>query len=163
MRDPNIDPVLELDPHVLGAACKGDVTKLPKFVVHDNEAWPWGAKVHQDNKNRVHMKRSTFLRVVCPQLPVKPGVWIRADAQEFSIDLQPHHIGGSAETVSDVRQVARVATKADSSGRLPGHVDYDPENKFARRRPGQEDLAEARRQDGFKSLRTTGLVDPRSE
>jgi hypothetical protein len=94
MTDPNLDPVLDLSIATLAKACKGDVSKLPSFVVHDDEAWPWFNKV-RPAKGKIHIRRSTFNRVVVGQVPVRPGIWLRVDAQEFFIDLQPHHLGGA--------------------------------------------------------------------
>lgn len=123
-----IDPIIDLTPATLAKACKGDVRKLPSFVVHDDEAWPWHAKI-RPAKGKLHMRRSTFLRVVAPQVPVKPGLWVRADAQEFFIDLQPHHLQGSGDAAMlppDVKnhEQARIVAKADSVGRMPDEDGY---------------------------------------
>jgi hypothetical protein len=127
MTDHNIDPVLDLSPETLAKACKGRVEMLPSFVVHDNAAWPWHNKV-RPAKGKLHMRRTTFLRVVVPQIPVRAGLFVRADAQEYYIDLQPHHLQGSTEPKAgpavNNMQTARIAAKADAVGRLPDEADY---------------------------------------
>lgn len=126
MSDPNLDPVLDLSPATLLRACKGRVALLPSFVVHDDDAWPWFAKV-RPAKGKLHMRRSTFLRVVVPQIPVRPGLWIRADAQEFFIDLKPHQLQGASDQASPIEanhETARIVAKADAAGRLPDEADY---------------------------------------
>jgi hypothetical protein len=123
--DPNLDPQLDLSIESLAKACKGDVSKLPSFVVHDDEAWPWFNKV-RPAKGKIHIRRSTFNRVVVGQVPLRAGIWVRGDAQEFFIDLQPHHLEGSdtgAEHKADAR-AARTVVKADEAGRLPDEDGY---------------------------------------
>jgi len=128
MTDSNLDPVLDLSPATLLAACKGDVSKLPSFVVHDDEAWPWFNTV-RPAKGKLHMRRTTFNRVVAPQVPVKPGLWIRHDAQEFFIDLDTHHLQGSSDAAlkdpgAKNHDTARKVAVADEAGRLPDEEGY---------------------------------------
>jgi hypothetical protein len=128
MTDQNLDPVLDLSIATLAKACRGDVSKLPSFVVHDDEAWPWFNKV-RPAKGKIHIRRSSFNRVVVGQVPVRPGLWLRVDAQEFFIDLQPHHLGGAtpAGEIKADAQAARQVVKADEAGRLPDEESYGAE------------------------------------
>jgi len=126
LTDINID----LSRKTLLAACKGNVAMLPRFVVVDNDAWPWPESVRLDSQGRIHIRRTTFLRVTqAEQLPVKPGLWIRADSQEFFIDLKPEHIDGGADAQrmvsGDVKTKAtRPVVRQDESGRSPGDEGY---------------------------------------
>jgi hypothetical protein len=143
MSDPNLDPQLDLSIESLARACKGDVSKLPSFVVHDDAAWPWYNKV-RPAKGKIHIRRSTFNRVVVGQVPVRAGLWIRTDAQEFFIDLQPHHLQGSTpagEHKADAR-AARQVVKADAAGRLPDEDGYGTEivERSERRKVERGDL-----------------------
>lgn len=122
--------LIDLSIPTLMAACKGNVKALPSFMVHDNKVWTQrGAQL--DNKNRIHMRRSTFLNVVVPQVPVRAGIWHGLDVQEFHIDLQPHHLQGSADMDAPKgHQHSRVITLTDAAGRNPGDEDYgDPVSK----------------------------------
>lgn len=123
--DAHLDPHLDLRPETLARACKGNAKLLPRFVVHDDDAWPWFNKV-RPAKGAIHIRRSTFNRVVVPQVPVRPGLWLRADAQEFHIDLQPHHLQGGhdAQVEGKNHHQARVVTMADEAGRLPDEEGY---------------------------------------
>jgi hypothetical protein len=131
--DPNLDPVSSTSrSRRLAKACKGDVSKLPSFVVHDDEAWPWFNKV-RPAKGKIHIRRSTFNRVVVGQVPLRRrDLGPRGDAQEFFIDLQPHHLEGSRHR----RRAARptlgrrvTVVKADEAGRLlPDEDGYGEEN-----------------------------------
>lgn len=127
MTDRNVEPVLDLSQDTLLKACKGDVRKLPSFIVHNDEAWPWVTKV-RPAKGKIHVRRTTFLNVIVPQVPVRPGLWVRADAQEFHIDLEPHHLSGSSDAAAkpDTKNhdVARKLAVADEAGRLPDEEDY---------------------------------------
>jgi hypothetical protein len=121
--DPNLDPQLDLSIPTLLKACKGDPSKLPSFVVHNDEAWPWINKV-RPAKGKIHIRRSTFLRVVKGQVPLRAGLWIRPDAQEFFIDLEPHHLQGSERQGGSNADVARLVAGADEAGRLPDEADH---------------------------------------
>lgn len=139
-----IDPALDLSPDTLLRACRGNPALLPSFVVHDDEAWPWFNKV-RPAKGKLHLRRSTFLRVVVPQVPVKPGLWIRADAQEFHIDLSAHHLQGSSDPAAKGPEesnapTARVVAKADEAGRLPDEEDYG--TKIVERSPVRDEQRE---------------------
>lgn len=143
MSDPNLDPKLDLSIATLSSICRGDVSRLPSFVVHDDDAWPWYANV-RPAKGKIHIRRSTFLRVVAPQVPVRAGLWLRVDAQEFFIDLQPHHLQGSqpaGEHKADPR-AARAVAMADAAGRLPDEEDYGAEivERSERRKVERGDL-----------------------
>lgn len=119
------DADLDLSIPTLMAACKGNVAMLPSFMVHDDYVWPRGNVVQTDSKGRIHLRRSTFLRVVRNQLPIREGVWHRVDMQEFHIDLQPHHLQGSQDQQGgNQRQAARSVAKVDRWGRSQGDDDY---------------------------------------
>lgn len=163
MSDAHLDPVIDLSPATLIRACKGDVRKLPKFVVHDNDAWPWVNKV-RPAKGVIHIRRSTFLAVVVPQVPVKPGLWVRVDAQEFSIDLKPHQLQGSDAPLAappDVKNhdTARRVAKADSVGRLPDEEDYGTEalERSERRQIDRDDLERLARDPSRGSVESAVL------
>ena len=128
MTDRNVEPVLDLSRETLLRACKGDVKKLPTFVVHDDDAWPWATKV-RPAKGAIHVRRSTFNNVIAPQVPVKPGLFVRMDAQEYLIDLKPHHLQGSEDQAQhdpkgNNHDAARKLAVADEVGRLPDEEDY---------------------------------------
>lgn len=129
--DPNLDPVIDLSIDTLRRACRGDPARLPSFIVHDDAAWPWHAKV-RPAKGKVHIRRSTFNRVVAGQVPLRPGLWVRDDAQEFHIDLKVHDLQGTTdEAMRDAKAnplgAARAVSAADSAGRLPDEEDYGAE------------------------------------
>jgi hypothetical protein len=140
MTDHNTDPVLDLSKETLLRACKGDIRKLPSFIVHDDDAWPWFNSV-RPAKGKIHMRRSTFNRVVAPQVPVKPGLFVRADAQEFTIDLRVDQLEGSSDIASAApdaknHDTARRVAVADEAGRLPDEEDYG--TQIVERSPGRE-------------------------
>lgn len=155
-----IDAELNLDPKSLAAACKGNTKLLPSFIVHDDDAWPWYNKI-RPAKGKLHIRRSTFLRVVTPQVPVKPGLWLRADAQEFFIDLQPHHLQGGADQQVEGSNagVARIVAKADSAGRLPDEADYNARDveRSESRKVERRDLEEVASRDEKGSVRSAVL------
>jgi len=134
MEKPNID----LSKETILRLCKGNVKLLPRFVVVDDVAWPWPDHVRVDNLGRLHIRKTTFLRTVATELPVKPGLWIRGDSQEYSIDLQPHQLEGGADQQKevgrrDVLNIARPIAKQDAFGRYPGGKDYGKANSKADR------------------------------
>ena len=88
MTDANLDPKLDLQISTLRQLCRGDVTRLPSFIVHDDEAWPWYNQV-RPSKGDIHIRRSTFNRVVVGKVPLQPGLWVRQDAQQFFIARSP--------------------------------------------------------------------------
>lgn len=122
-------PELDLSVASLMRACKGDATKLPRFLVHDNEVWRPGV-VLTDNKGRINLRRATFYQVVAGKIPVKPGLWLRVDAQEFLIDLRPDHLQGGHDTRGGSQQnAARLMALIDSAGRAQhedGHGEDNP-------------------------------------
>lgn len=164
MTDAHVDPVMDLSPATLLRACQGDVRKLPKFVVHDNDAWPWHNKV-RPAKGAIHMRRSTFYSVVTPQIPVRPGLWVRSDAQEFFIDLKPHQLQGPADAAAlepeaKNHDAARKLAKADSVGRLPDEADYGTEalERSERRKIDRDDLERLAR-DPERGSVTSSVLD----
>ena len=157
-----MDPDLNLSKDTILKMCKGNVKALPRFVVHTDEAWPWYNRVRVDKQNRIHIRRSTFLRTVAKDLPVTPGLWIRVDAQEFSIDLQQHDLQGGDDQQSDNvnQQPARTMAKADAHGRLPDEADYQaPVADTDRQRVDSKDLAEVAARDERGSVQSTAFVD----
>lgn len=125
MTDPLIDPALDLSIQTLMKACKGNVKMLPSFVVHDDAVWPVAKRVQLDKKNRIHLRRSTFYRCVSSQVPVRPGLWLRSDAQEYFIDLKPHHLQGSEDMKPESgHEHSREIVKADKQGRTELDEDY---------------------------------------
>lgn len=127
MTDRNVEPVIDLSKETLLKACQGDVRKLPKFMVHDNSAWPWMTKI-RPAKGAIHMRRSTFNNVVAPQIPVKEGLWKGPTVQEFTIDLTAEQLGGSEKQGEATNhEAARALAAADEAGRLPDEADYGAE------------------------------------
>lgn len=156
-----IDPDLDLSPATLARQCKGNTKLLPRFVVHDDVAWPWHSKVRLDKKNRIHMRRTTFNRVVPKQVPVKAGLWIRADAQEYFIDLQPHHLQGGADQQKEQagHLHSRAMVKADEAGRLPDEHDYkEPIAATERQQIDRGDLAKLEASGKRRGVRSTALL-----
>lgn len=123
--NPGTEINLDLDIRTLAKACKGNVKLLPSFMVHNDPSWPSYRRAQLDNHNRIHMRRSTFLQVVCTKLPVRAGIWHRMDLQEFHLDLQPHHLGGSADMADRKgHKHSRLITRTDEYGRNPWDFDY---------------------------------------
>jgi hypothetical protein len=159
MNDPNPGNAINLDLSIatLAKACKGNVKNLPSFMVHQDAAWPSYRRAQLDSRNRIHMRRSTFLQVVASALPVRPGLWHGIDVQEFHLDLQPHHLDGSAD-MADRKgyRHSRLITKTDAWGRNPWDPDYDFDpSKLNTARPqpalGQTQLAGKRPRRGVRS------------
>lgn len=119
------EPQLDLSITSLMRACKGNVSMLPSFMVHDDSVWPRSGIVRTDNRGRIHMRRSTFNRAVVGELPIKEGIWHRIDVQEFHLDLKPHHLQGSVDQEGgNKRLAARSVVKADKAGRVQGDTGY---------------------------------------
>jgi len=126
---------LDLSIETLSRACKGNVKLLPSFMVHTDHRWTQYLRTQLDSKNRIHMRRATFLAVVCPQVPVRPGIWHSFDVQEFHLDLQPHHLQGSFDMPDrQGYKHSREITKTDFAGRNPGDDGYGE-------RPAQQSMA----------------------
>lgn len=116
---------LDLRIETLARACKGNVKALPSFMVHNNAAWPNYKRTQLDSKNRIHMRRGTFLAVVVGQVPIRAGLWLGKDVQEFFIDLKPHHLQGSDDMPDPAGyKHSREITKTDYAGRNPGDDGY---------------------------------------
>lgn len=147
---------LDLSIPTLMRACKGDVRKLPSFMVHDNRVWPAGV-VRLDAKNRIHLRRSTFLDAVAKVLPVKEGIWLGVDVQEFTLDLKPHHLqGGDAPGDATGYKHSREIIKADAWGRVKGDAGYGetdtgPDGRAANR----SDIAAAARNGARGGIRSS--------
>lgn len=159
------EPNLDLSIATLARACKGNVKNLPSFVVHDNEAWTSPHAVKLDSKNRIHMRRATFLRSVSSQIPVRPGLWLRVDAQEFFIDLQPHHLQGSLDSHKiEGHKHSRAITLTDAHGRNPGDEGYgEALSDDQRARDARKDAAELARRGEARGIRSTALGSDSSE
>jgi hypothetical protein len=116
--------ILDLSIATLMAACKGNVENLPSFMVHEDAAWV-KRTAQLDNKNRIHIRKSTFLQTVCPTVPVREGIWHGFDVQEFHVDLKAHHLQGSTDMqAAKGHQHSRALTMTDHAGRNPGDDDY---------------------------------------
>lgn len=144
------EEIIDLSPQSLRKLCKGNVKNLPTFMVHDNDVWPYPEVVRIDSKNRIHLRRATFLAVVVGQVPVSAGIWHRIDVQEFSINLQPHHLnGGSEETDAQDYKHTRSIVSKSTDGTMEGDQDYDDHISDAKRQPrnnvGSGEIAKARR------------------
>jgi hypothetical protein len=159
------DVNLDLSIATLSAACKGNVKLLPSFMVHDNAAWPRWQTTMLDSKNRIHMRRTTFVNVVATALPMRPGLWHGIDVQEYHIDLQPHHLQGSEDMADrDGYKHSRAVVLADEAGRIPGDDGYGETDPIAARwaGPSMADLADD--PDSERRGIATTVLDPgRSE
>jgi hypothetical protein len=123
--NPGAEINLDLSIATLARACKGNVKLLPTFMVHSDAAWPSYRRAQLDSRNRIHMRRSTFLQVVSSALPVRAGLWHGIDVQEFHLDLQPHHLDGSADMADrQGYKHSRLITRTDDFGRNPWDFDY---------------------------------------
>lgn len=138
--------ILDISIPTLMAACKGNVADLPSFCVHDDAVWPNWRRVQLDSRGRIHLRRSTFLREVAGRLPVVAGLWLRADMQEFRLDLRPHHLQGSygMERQNSHRHL-RAVTRVDAAGRPTTDPDHGQAHSLPARQPDVErDLRAAR-------------------
>ena len=125
MGDVMLDPNLDLSMPALMRACEGNIHKLPDFVVHDDETWPQYNRVMVDKKNRLHIRRSTFLHVVAGEMPVRAGIWIHDTAQLFHLQLEPHHIQGASDAAPvDSHEQSRRLVLMDEAGRTPEDEGY---------------------------------------
>jgi len=130
------EPNIDLSPELVRTLCKGDVKQLPRLCVHDNEVWP-ASVMRIDTKNRIHMCRLDFEHVVAPSIPVREGLWLRVDMQEFFIDLRPDQLGGDADQHSPTTAAERRAlVMADDAARIPAEEDYG-DNALASRAPAR--------------------------
>jgi len=158
------EPILDLSIETLMKACKGNVKNLPSFMVHDNAGWVTpGAQL--DNQNRIHLRRATFLATVCEQLPVRPGLWLGPDVQEFFLDLKPHHLQGSEDMVSHNGHAhSRVITRTDAAGRNPGDEDYGDVVPAATRLPEPGETTEPDEiRGGGRGVKSAAIDAPDSE
>ncbi|AGH16030.1 hypothetical protein DVVG_00044 [Dunaliella viridis virus SI2] len=169
MTDRNLDPELDLSVDTIRKLCKGRVENLPRFMVHDEN---WRGPVARigkraDGTMEIHMQRAAFFRIVQPQIPIKPGLWRRLGVQEYLIDLQAHHLGGSGDTMGpptlDRRAVALQMTKSDAAGRQPDEVDYGAEalERAHVRQVSRADIERARREGQGRSVGSSVFADLR--
>lgn len=153
---------LNLDIPTLMRACKGNVENLPTFMVHNDEVWPAWRKTMLDTKNRIHIRRTTFMQTVARSLPVRPGLWLRIDTQQFHIDLQPHHLQGTTGMQKvEGHKHSRELVQADEDGQVPGEWEYGKNRKTVAERDGREgpslaDITDARRR---AERRRSGFVN----
>lgn len=162
-------PNIDLDIDLVRNLCRGNPANLPSFMVHDDDAWPWGV-VRIDRKRRIHLRRTDFLEVVAPAIPVKPGLFLRVDCQVFTIDLAPHHLDG--DTMSDHVAPfagARKLVQADAAARIPGEEGYgEDEAPLAASDGGAHDFsasavaARRARQESGRVPQTLGLDDAKA-
>lgn len=116
---------LDLSITTLARVCRGNVKLLPSFMVHDDPVWPSYSRSQLDSRNRIHMRRSTFFQIVPRQLPIRAGIWHGMNVREYHIDLQPHHLQGSADMPGrDGYTHSRAITLTDRYGRNPWDPDY---------------------------------------
>lgn len=150
------DPDLDLSIPSLMRACKGNVAMLPSFMVHDDDVWP-SQTVRTDSQGRIHMRRSTFIRAVVGELPIREGIWHRVDCQEFHLDLKPHHLQGSSDQEGgNRRQAARTVAKADWAGRIKGDEGYgNAPTGDHRQQDVERDVAEAKARGTSGSVGST--------
>lgn len=158
---------LDLSIETLARACKGNVKLLPSFMVHDNKSWPAYKRTQLDSKNRIHIRRSTFYAVVPSQVPIRAGLWLGKDVQEFFIDLKPHHLQGSADMEDPAGyKHSREITKTDAQGRNPGDDGYGERHaplSLARLKELRLDLERAKAEGESVSVRSTVFDDTGSE
>lgn len=157
------DPDLDLSISALMRACRGNVAMLPSFMVHDDPVWPRSGVVRTDNRGRIHMRRSTFNRIVAGKLPIRAGIWHRIDCQEFHLDLEPHHLQGGSDTAGGNRRAAaRTVTRADDRARLPGDEGYgDALHGDFRAADVERDVREAKARGTSGSVRSAVLAGAR--
>jgi len=131
---------LKLDIPTLMQACKGNVDNLPSFVVHNDDVWPAWRKTMLDSKNRIHIRRNSFNATVALQVPVRPGLWLRVDAQQFHIDLEPHHLQGGTEGMHKAtdHKHSRAVVQADDDGQTPGDWEYGKNRSTISERDGRK-------------------------
>lgn len=162
-KDAHIDPVMDLSRETLLKACKGDPSKLPAFIVHDDDAWPWFNQV-RPAKGNLHIRRSTFNRVVAPQVPVVAGMFTGPSTQLFTIALKAEHLQGSSDEVlrqpgGKNHEAARMIAVADQAGRLPDEEDYRAPD-MGRPKSGKidpDDLERVAADGGRGSVRSTAF------
>lgn len=122
-----LNETLDLSKETLMRLCKGDPRRLPSFRVYDNAAWPYPA---MPAKGVIHIRRSSFQAIVMQnQIPVRAGLWVSGQAQDFTIDLKAHHLQGSEDPAApvvkaDQHQAARDVAQVDAAGRRKHEVDY---------------------------------------
>lgn len=157
---------LDLRIETLARACKGNVKALPSFMVHNNNRWPHN-RAQLDSKNRIHLRRSVFLAVVASQLPVRAGLWLGKDVQEFFLDLQPHHLQGSEDMQDPAGyKHSREITKTDHAGRNPGDDGYGERpsrGSLAKLQEFRLDRERAKAEGQSLSVRSSVLDTPGSE
>lgn len=158
------DQIIDLSIATLAKACRGDVKALPSFMVHDNASWPT-QHIQLDNRNRIHLRRATFLQVVAAELPVKAGLFHGATVQEFFIELLPHHLQGSDDTAEVAgHKHSRAITLTDEAGRNPGEADYgDPISKPSGVSAADLDAAIVETDGKLGGVRSSALDAPGSE
>lgn len=88
-----MDVQIDLSTTAIRGLARGNPDNLPTFMVHDDAVWPWG-KVQIDNKKRIHVRRSTLNNTIAPALPMRPGLWMGVDVQQFHIDLSAAQLDG---------------------------------------------------------------------
>lgn len=116
---------LDLNVEALAKACKGDVKLLPSFMVHDDTVFLSPTAVRLDNRNRLHIRRTTFMRSVVGQVPVRQGLWLSATVQEYFFDLKPHHLQGSDDMApAKGHKHSRALIGDDGAGRIQGDYDH---------------------------------------
>ena len=76
--------------------CRGDVSKLPPFIVHDREGWK--GRPLPDNKGRIHLNDYDFLTYVAPHYPVTNCGPFNATSILYTLDLTAEHLQGGADT-----------------------------------------------------------------
>lgn len=147
------DPDFDLSPETISRLCKGNPAALPTFLVHDDVAWPNGRAVQLDKGNRIHVRRSTFMRAVAPRIPVVAGLWLRHDVQEFRIDLKPHHLQGDGSARVDGYRHSREIVMTDEAGRRQDDDDYGerPVDAVAGRAPDRNAVRRKREAGAFRS------------
>lgn len=152
---------IDLSPALIRSIARGDPRNLPVFMVHDDAVWPWG-RVQLDSLKRVHLRRHDFNTVVAPQIPTRPGLWLRDDLQQFHVDLAAHHLQGDGEKrpapLSAFRRITEDRRRCPECGGWMHDVTGSPGARFCLGCNYGESPTISAPEVDFRRLRVAGLV-----